>query len=115
MIDLISRNALIKIIVEWPERLGIIDPSAGILIAERLGCLEALEAIRNEVERQPTIDAVTVVRCKDCWKRGGYHCPMFFEEQTYNEDDGYDWIERDHTSDDGFCNDGARLDGDADG
>ena len=29
---------------------------------------------------------------------------------TYDEDDGYEWIDRDHTSDDGFCNEGARMD-----
>jgi len=63
----------------------------------------------NEIARVPGIDAVHVVRCKDCAKHGGYHCPMFFEEQTYNYDDGYDWIDHDNTTDDGFCHCGIRL------
>ena len=39
---------------------------------------------------------------------------MFHEEQTYNEDDGYDWIDHDHTHDDGFCDEGELKDGEAD-
>ena len=28
----------------------------------------------------PTVDAVEVVRCKDCKHRGDYGCPMYHEE-----------------------------------
>ena len=66
------------------------------------------------IEQAPTIDAVQVVRCKDCRYRFTRHCSMFHEEQTYNEDDGYDWIEHDYTSDDGFCDEGERRDGEDD-
>ena len=62
------------------------------------------------IEQAPTVDAVPIVRCVDCWKRGGYHCPMFFEEQTFNDDDGYDWMDHDQTTDDGFCHCGERMD-----
>lgn len=72
-----------------------------------------VEAANFAVHDAPTIDAVPVVRCKDCRYRFTDNCPMYFEELTYNEDDGYEWIDRDHTSDDGFCNEGARMDGDA--
>lgn len=61
------------------------------------------------IDHAPTIDAVPVVRCKDCAKRGGYHFPMFFEEQTFSEYDGYDWIDHDSTTDDGFCQCGIRF------
>ncbi len=63
----------------------------------------------------PSIDAVPVVRCKDCKYRFTLDCPMRHEELTYDEDDGYDWIDHDYTSDDRFCNEGARTDGEADG
>lgn len=66
------------------------------------------------VDRRQTIDAVPVVRCKDCWKRGGYHCPMFYEEMTCCDDDGYDWADHDNTEDDGFCHCGERMDGEPD-
>ena len=107
MNDLISRNALLD------ELRKLTDMEAYGNSVSDIGF--GLTMAVNRVRIAPAVDAVPVVRCKDCWKRGGYHCPMFFEEQTYNEDDGYDWIDRDHTSDDDFCNDGARLDGDADG
>lgn len=63
----------------------------------------------------PTIDAVPVVRCKDCWKRGGYHCPMFYEELMSYDEDRSEWLEHDQTENDGFCHLGARMDGDPDG
>lgn len=54
-----------------------------------------------------TIDAVPVVRCKDCWKRGNPHeCPMCHEECVgYDWEDGTDdeWWPIDQTEDDGFC------------
>lgn len=53
-------------------------------------------------EDAPTIDAVEVVRCKDCKRRGTENCAMTFN----TEDNGYyltDW-----TSDDGFCSWGER-------
>jgi len=65
-VRLIDADALVKIITEWPERLGILDNPTCEEYAERYGNLEALSAIRHEVEYQPTIDAVPVVRCKDC-------------------------------------------------
>ena len=68
--DAISRSELIKILREWPERLGILDNPTCEEYAERYGNLEALSAILGEVERLPTLDVVPVVRCKDCahWK-----------------------------------------------
>lgn len=72
--------------------------------------LDELERSINEI---PALDAVPVVRCKDCKWRFSSNCPMFHEELTYNEDDGYEWIDRDHTSDDGFCEQGERRDGEA--
>lgn len=55
----------------------------------------------------PSVDAVEIVRCKDCKWRGDYGCPMYHEEYVEWDDDGYhEWevVEHDRTRDDGFCN-----------
>lgn len=72
---------------------------------------DAVGKIYQAIGDLPNLDVVPVVRCKDCKWRFSSNCPMFHEELTYNEDDGYEWIDRDHTSDDGFCEQGARMDG----
>ena len=73
------------------------------------------DVIWNLVQDAPTIDAVPVVRCKDCQHRGDdVHCPMCFEEEIEWDDDGYtevDWILHDRTTDDGFCDRGERREG----
>ena len=60
-----------------------------------------------------TIDAVPVVLCKDCRKRGGYQCPMYHTETCLDDLDGFDDYSVDRTDDDGFCNLGERMDGEA--
>lgn len=60
----------------------------------------------------PTIDAVPVVRCKDCTYRADpMECPMCFEEYTDLSEDEWDSIISDSTVDDGFCHHGKRKDG----
>lgn len=66
------------------------------------------------VEDAPTIDAVQVVRCRECKYRGYDACPMCHDEYTYDEDDGGDYFTVDNTTDDGFCHMGAKMDGGAD-
>lgn len=66
------------------------------------------------IENAPTIDAVEVVRCKDCKHRYGDECPMRYVEWVTYDDDGYiEWddIVHDHTMDDGYCSFGEREDG----
>ena len=60
-----------------------------------------------DVEEMPTVDAVEVVRCKDCIKRYDTdECPMcFLNRGLYVE----------CTKDDGFCDLGERKDGDGNG
>ena len=63
------------------------------------------------IEDAPTIDAVEVVRCRDCKHRYGDECPMRHVEWVEYEEDGFierDDIVHDHTVDDGFCNCGER-------
>ena len=60
-----------------------------------------------DVEEMPTVDAVEVVRCRDCIKRYDTdECPMcFLNRGLYVE----------CTEDDGFCDLGERKDGDRNG
>lgn len=48
------------------------------------------------------IDAVPVVRCKDCKHRGGYNCPMYHTETSLDDLDGFDDYNVDRTDGDGF-------------
>ena len=60
------------------------------------------------LQHAPTIDAVPVVRCKDCVKRKTDNCPMYHEE--FEAFDSYDgsWIGYDKTTDNGFCQCGKK-------
>ena len=51
--------------------------------------------VKQLVDTVPTIDAVSVVRCKDCWKREFDNCP-------FNEFTGY------YPTDDFYCGEGER-------
>lgn len=97
-VRLIDANVLLE---KLGERYLATDPSD----PEQLGYLNARIIVRN----QPTSDAVPVVRCKECWKRGNEReCPMCHEEF-----DGCDYCTIDYTSDDGFCHMGEKMDGGA--
>lgn len=60
------------------------------VLVDRLGKLEGKEERR--------VDAVEVVRCKDCKRRDGCLCPMY----DYGE---FPWLP---TADDGFCSFGEK-------
>lgn len=61
----------------------------------------------------PAIDAVPVVQCKSCMKRSTFECPMYSEAD--GSDYGLDIIINDRTDDNGFCNEGARMDAEVNG
>lgn len=66
------------------------------------------------IDDAPTVDAVEVVRCKDCIHRGNEHdCPMCWTEWFDDPFDGLDSVLRDNTTDDGFCHKGAKMDKEA--
>jgi len=76
---------------------------------------DAIE-ILAEIEYAPTVDAVEVVRCKDCKRRGEYECPMYYEKEIEWDDDGYtevEYVPHDRTDDDGFCDRGERRNDEA--
>ena len=64
------------------------------------------------IDEQTTVDAVEVVRCKDCKHRGDEGgCPMYWLDEIEWDDDGYteyDYVPHDYTVDDGFCDRGER-------
>ena len=62
---------------------------------------------KSFIDDAPTVDAVEVVRCRDCIKRYDTdECPMcFLNRGLYVE----------CTEDDGFCDLGERKDGDRNG
>ena len=62
--------------------------------------LNGIETVLEYAEQLPTVDAVPVVRCKDCKKLGTGECPM---EQDYP------WIS---TDSDDFCSYGERREND---
>ena len=58
----------------------------------------------NDIARFPAVDAVEVVRCRDCKHRGIVtECPMCYTEDSYDDDYGYDYWDVDRTVDDSFC------------
>ena len=59
--------------------------------------------VKFDIEEMPTIDAVPVVRCKDCIRRYDTdECPMcFLIEGEYCE----------YTNENGFCDRGERKEG----
>ena len=58
-------------------------------------------ALKPVIDAMPTVDAVEVVRCKDCKHRGSNLCPMETVEL-------YPWF---GTKNDAFCSYGERREG----
>ena len=91
-------------------RLIDADMTDVIIIYDKGKELTQVSAIREYIERQrefldkfPTVDAVPVVRCKDCIRRYDTdECPMcFLIEGKYYE----------YTNENGFCDRGERKEG----
>ena len=62
----------------------------------------------NMLEARPTVDAVEVVRCKDCKHNGTWKCHMEYDEY-YSEAD----IHHEMHGDDDFCSYGVKKDGES--
>lgn len=101
---LIDSNALVcEIAGEYfsPRNPSSVLTELGMEIANA-----AIDRALIIIHNAPTINAVEVVRCKECWKRGNEReCPMCHEEF-----DGCDYCTIDYTSDDGFCHMGKKMD-----
>lgn len=69
--------------------------------------LDVLKMVANWITDAPTVDAVEVVRCRDCAKDGLFTCPIcFIENKTLH------FINH---SPDLYCGEGERKDGDGNG
>lgn len=89
MADLISRAAAIDAIISetiYPDR-ETIDKVCGASYSEDNGWVGGIRDAINAVEDVNAVDAVPVVRCKDCWKRGLDNCPMEFYWDSHPADD----------------------------
>ena len=66
----------------------------------------------KQISEAPTIDAVPVVRCRECKHRYTENCPMYFHDFYWLEGYGeYVDDDTDHTEDDYFCPKGERKEG----
>lgn len=72
------------------------------------GATDIFDAVEDALQDAPTIDAVPVIRCKDCKHRGGYNCPMYHTETSLDDLDGFDDYNVDKTDGDGFCHRGEK-------
>lgn len=93
MAEYINKERLLKIYKNWLPQLTL---------KEDEGDRRGVETCIAVLESEPIIDAVEVVRCKDCIRRYDTdECPMcFLSEGQYYE----------FTRDDGFCDRGERKD-----
>ena len=76
---------------------------SGMSYDEICGYNDGIDIAWNKIDQAPTIDAVPVVRCKDCIRRYDTdECPMCFViEGKYYE----------YTNGNGFCDRGERKEG----
>ena len=80
---------------------------SGMSYDEICGYNDGIDIAWNKIDQAPTIDAVPVVRCKDCIRRYDTdECPMcFLIEGKYYE----------YTNGNGFCDRGETKEGDDNG
>ena len=76
---------------------------SGLSYDEICGYNDGIDIAWNKIDQAPTIDAVPVVRCKDCIRRYDTdECPIcFLIEGKYYE----------YTNENGFCDRGERKEG----
>ena len=76
---------------------------SGMSYDEICGYNDGIDIAWNKIAQAPTIDAVPVIRCKDCIRRYDTdECPMcFLIERKYYE----------YTNGNGFCDRGERKEG----
>lgn len=95
---LIDANALLSQIND-PKGLIILDGRAALVSGEWEGLRRQKDVIAA-VEASPIVDAVPVVRCRDCIHRDTEQCPMI----RYTYDIAGDLVvTEDYTTDEGFC------------
>ena len=100
--DLIDREELKKSILKWLPSEDYDPERSGLRFDEDL-----VVSLMMEIEEQPTVDAVPVVRCKDCkhWNQDEVFktssCRISYDEKGFEK----------QTDADFFCGYGKRKDG----
>ena len=95
--DMISRSALLPAIESYFEP---INPDHPMTLT--------IEQIREVLNLLPAVDAVEVVRCKDCKHNGTWQCHMEYDEYHPEAD-----IHHEMHGDDDFCSYGVKEDGES--
>lgn len=104
MSDLIIRKPLVDMLqgVEddiFAEAMLEVNPKKALVAG-------VVQEVKNQVIALPAVDAVPVVRCRECFRRGMPDlCPMCARMSSM--DDIVAW---DITEDDGFCHKVAKMD-----
>ena len=101
--DLISRTALLK---AMDERYKEIETEKQYPFAsdEERGLTAGFCEVDELVNNQPTVDAVEVVRCKDCKYRNTEDCGMLYECMSCGGQWSWEY-------DNGYCSFGEKMDG----
>ena len=90
--------------------MRLIDGDALMYEANSDGAYGYVDA--KQISEAPTIDAVPVVRCRECKHRYTENCPMYFPDFYWLEGYGeYVDDDTDHTEDNYFCLKGERKEG----
>lgn len=99
MADLIDRDALMADIATSVVFSGRTSRNAEMRGANK---------IIDRIKAAPTVDAVELVRCKNCRKRHTWECAMHYESDDGKEQYGWE-------NDNDFCSWAERKDGDGNG
>ena len=78
--------------------------------ADTYGAIEDV-VYAEDIDNAPTIDAVPVVRCKDCKRCDGFPCP----DNIMPNERGFCELDASLVKPDDFCSYGLRKDGDGNG
>ena len=90
--------------------MRLIDADALMYEANSDGAYGYVDA--KQISDAQTVDAVPVVRCRECKHRYTENCPMYFHDFYWLEGYGeYVDDDTDHTEDDYFCPKGERKEG----
>ena len=114
MSDLISRSAVLNELIEAKSQVSKLRTDNAEIINE------TLDIFANTINKQPTIDAVTVVRCKDCIHSAEFegYLKRRFENglncRACRGKNGYGIAKLSLTTPDGYCDDGLRRSKDDD-
>lgn len=114
MFDLISKNRVLSGLMNIKKLAAMYLLDGKVSKKTHDSAVVMADLFAELIEKTPTIDAVSVVQCKDCKHRCMAECPMHHTE-TYSDGDEFEEdYDVDNTDDDGFCHLGERRDKNAD-